>query len=255
MLVVVPTETALSKPKPYLALLVQDSGGFVTPQFNFSRLPRIVLYSDGTMYTLSDVTTLQYPGAAVPTIRTKSAAGSVSRIFSAVYRTQLWNSKFNWGTPGVADVPNTDVTTKSSVRAKPQNVSIYALGITGPGLSKRQVVARKSAATLLNELQAFSNKYVYTKSVPTQWVSNRWAFQAREASYSDSFTNYHDWVGGTLNADVSCAVLSAQDSAELVALLPKINQATQFNSGGKAWDVTLRPLFPHETGCASLGYK
>ena len=241
------------KPKPYVALLVAESGGYVMPQYNFTRLPRIVVYSDGRMFAQSDVTTLQYPGPAVQTLRVKSV-GSTSKILSALYKTQLWNSKFDWGYPGVADVADTDVTSRVSSRLKPKKVSVYALSFTGPRLTKRQIKERKAATKLLDELQNFSNKYISTKSLPTPWTPERWAYQVSEAIAND-FTNYQDWVGGTITGQVNCAVLTPEESAKLTALLPQINQGTQFNSGGKAWDVALRPILPHETGCSSLGYK
>ena len=252
--IAVTSPQATSKPKPYVALVVGESGGFVMPEYNFSRLPRVVLYSDGRMFARSDVMTAQYPGPAVQTILTKSAGGSVSKIINAVYNAKLGDSTFKWGYPGVADVNNTDVYSKVSAKAKAKQVSVYAISFTGPGLTKKQVSARTKASVLLNDLQAFSNKYVLTKSLPTSWVSNRWAYQVSEGT-SNEFTTIQDWVGNPLTDRVSCAVLSADASKQLVTLLPSINQETLFRSNDKLWKVTLRPLFPHETGCASLGYK
>ena len=202
--------------KPYVALLVQESGGFVPPQYNFTRLPRIVLYSDGRMFTRSDVTTMQYPGPAVQTIKMKSAAGSVPRILGAVYKTQLWNAKYNWGMPGIADVQNTDVVSQASSRVKPRSVSVYALSFTGPGLTQKQASARNVASKLLDELQRYSNKYVFTKSLPTTWTSDRWAYQVSEATPMQD-SNTQDWVGPVLNGALNCAVLSKTDSAKIDA--------------------------------------
>ena len=245
--------TAKSISRPYVSLVIGESGGYVMPQYNFTRLPRIVLYSDGRMYTRSDVATQQYPGPAVQTIMQKSAAGSVANIMKAITKAKLTDPKFDWGVPGVADVSNTDIYSKASANAKAKRVSVYAIEFTNPNLTKKQSAARKNASKLITDLQNFSNKYVYTKSLPTPWVSNRWAYQVNEGVQND-YTTIKDWVGEELTGVVKCAVLDASASGKLVALLPEINQETLFSSGGKLWKVSLRPLFPHETGCKSLGY-
>lgn len=250
---VIPSQAA-SKSKPFPVLIVEESGGFVPVEYNFSRLPRVVLYSDGRMFARSDIYTQQYPGPAVQTILTKQVGNSITLIQRAFNGTKLWNPKYNWGFPWIADVPNTDVTSQIAAGVAPTRVSVYALQFTGPGLTTSQIRERQLASKLLDDLQAFSNKYVMTKSLPTSWISDRWVYQVREA-YPNELANTQKWFGPTITGPVSCSALSPTDTSKLIALLPKINQATQFEFANKLWTVTFRPLLPHESGCKALGYK
>ena len=243
--------TAAGKPRTFPMLVVSESGGFVPVEYNFTRLPKIVLLSDGRMITRSEIYPAVYPGPAVQTLLVKNVGNSIPRIASALKGTQLVNPKFDWGFPGVADVTNTDVTSKFQSQVRATSVSVYALDFPGFGLTDQQAKERKRASKLLNDLQAFSNKYIFTKSLPTVWISDRWAYQVREAVPNELSTT-RNWFGSALTKPVACAMFTKTETAILLKQLSKINQATVFKSGGKLWSVALRPLLPHETGCSSL---
>ena len=247
------TSNSQAKPRTYVVALATTSGGFVAPEYNFSRLPMFVIYSNGQMISTSQVVTQQYPGPAIPTLLTKNVSFDLRRIVNALEASQLTDPKFDWGIPSVADVPNTDVLTQLSAKKRSAKVSVYALGMTGPNLKKSQVKARKKASQLLDDLQSFSNKYIWTKTSPTTWTPTKYLYQVRSAEPTE-YSNTLDWVGDSITKDVTCAVLPTKDSAQITNLGSKINQETIWNSGGKTWRVTLRPLLPHETGCKSIGY-
>ena len=247
------TSSSYAKPRTYVVALATTSGGFVAPEYNFSRLPMFVIYSNGQMISTSQVVTQQYPGRAIPTLSTKNVNFDLKRIINALEASNLTDPKFDWGIPSVADVPNTDVLTQLSAKKRSAKVSVYALGMTGPGLKKSQVKARKKASQLLDDLQGFSNKYIWSKSVQSTWTPTKYLYQVRSAEPTE-FSNTLDWVGDSLTKDVTCAVLSAKDSAQITTLASKITQETIWDSGGQTWHVTLRPLLPHETGCKSIGY-
>ena len=233
--------------------MASTTGGFVMPSYNFTRVPNFVIYSDGRMISTAEVTTLQYPYPALPSLRTKFVNGDLKRIIGALEASKLTDPKFDWGHPNVADVPNTEVFTQLSAKKRSEQVSVYALGMSGPGISKQQAKYRKKASAVLEQIQSFSNKYIWTKSMPTIWTPLRYAYQISQGEPNE-YTNTQDWVGPEINAETNCAVLSNADSTKITKMTSDINNETLWNSGGKTWRVSLRPLFPHESNCKSIGY-
>ena len=242
--------TAAPITQTYPVLSVSQSGGFVPVEWAHMRTPEAVLYSDGTLLATSLVTTMIYPGPAAPTILRKVAPGSIGRILSAADDAKLTDPQFDWGIPGVTDAPNTDVTSQRSPLGRTTFVSVYALGINGRGLTRSQVGARAAADGFVSSLTSFSGTLIPTKSRPTAWVSPRWAYWATPAE-PDRFSVVRRWFGAKpLQTSVVCVDFTTAENRTLVSLLPKLNQASRWQSGGKTWQLRLRPLFPHETGCA-----
>ena len=247
------TQTSASKPSTYVVALVKSTGGFVPPAYNFTRVPNFVIYSDGRMISTAEVTTEQYPYPVLPVFRTKFVNGDLKRIISALQASKLTDPKFDWGYPGVADVPNTDVFTQMSAQKRSSLVSVYALGFSGPDVTKSQSKYRKKASQLLTDLQGFSNKYIWTKSLPTTWVPSQYAYLASEAEPTQLSVT-RDWVGPKISTNASCTVLTKSESAEITKLGNSINNESLWSSDGKTWRVSLRPLLPHESNCKSIGY-
>ncbi|MBU6213321.1 MAG: hypothetical protein KGP01_02570 [Actinomycetales bacterium] len=237
--------------QPYVVLSVSQSGGFVPMEWAHMRTPQAVLYSDGTLLATSLVTTAIYPGPAAPTVLRKVAPGSIQLILAAADAAKVTDPKFDWGIPGVADVPSTDFISQRAPKGPTTFVSVYALGMTGPGLTRTQVAARKAAAGLVSDLTSFSGTLIPTKSMPTRWVSPRWAFWATPAQ-ADEFSVVRRWFGAKpLRESTTCVDFTTTENRTLVSLLPKLNQASRWLSDGKTWQLRLRPLFPHEAGCAA----
>ena len=238
---------------PYAVLVIEDSGGFMPPSWAMRRTPRVAIYSDGTIYATSQAQTLQYPGPAAPGIRRKAGA-SIMRILAAAEAAKVTDPTFDWGLPGIADAPSTVFKIQRSARGPVVRVDIYALGIDGFGLTKEQTAARTLAAALADRLQSFDNQLVPTKSMPTTWTSTRWAYSA-EPMARDGFSVVRPWISKkALSTTPMCNELTVAENRAIVALLPKLNQASRWTSDKRLWNVNLRPLFPHESGCGSLEY-
>ena len=249
---VTPATMATAAGSPYVVLSISQSGGFVPMSWASMRTPLAVLYSDGTLLAAAQATTLQYPGPAAPTILRKVSGMSLPRILAAADAAKVTNPKFDWGFPGVADVPSTDFVTQRSSKGPSTLVSVYALGFTGPNLTRDQASARAAANSFADKVQSFDGTLVPTKSMPTQWISTRWSYWAMPAS-TDEFSTVRTWFGAKpLKESMTCADMTATENRQLVALLPKLNQASRWRSGGRIWQLQLRPLFPHETGCAAV---
>lgn len=246
-------QVSASKPRTYVVAMAKTTGGFVMESYQFTRVPNFVIYSDGRMISTSQIQTQQWPGRALPSLQTKIVNFDMQRIVAALEASKLTDPKFDWGYPYVADVPNTEVLTQLSAKKRSSQVSVYALGMSGPGISKQQAKYRKKASAVLEQIQSFSNKYIWSKSMPAPWDPVRYAYQIRQGEATE-FTNTQEWVGPVITAETNCSILSRADSAKITEMAGEINTETLWNSDGKTWRVSLRPLFPHESNCKSIGY-
>ena len=244
-------QTASAAPAPYLMLQVRLTGGFVPQQWLFNRVPTVAVYSDGNVYSSNVVTTMNYPGPAAPQLLRKMAKADLTRIMQAAATAKVTDSKFDFGMPPVADAPDTEITWRLSQGGPTFTRSIYALGIDGFGLREDQVTARQQAQKFIDDLSSFSGTLIRTKSMPTPWVSSRWVYQA-EPSLPDPMSVVRNWVGPTLTKPVMCGELTSSQNSRLRALMPKLNQASRWLSNKQIWQVRLRPLLPHETGCDDI---
>ena len=241
----------------FLVLSVRDVGGFVPQQYLFDRLPTVAVYSDGTVLSSRTVQTAIYPGPAAiypgpaaPTIVRKISAAAVPRILNAAMKAGATNPKFDFGYPSVADVTSTEIVSRASRGAPTTKLFIYALNFTF-GLTKSQIAARNDVAKFVDDVANMSGTLIWTKNLPSPWVSTRWAYAATQAQ-PDSFSVTRPWFGAPLKSSVSCALFTSTENAKLRSLLPLLNQASRWTSAGKTWQVRLRPLFPHENSCGDF---
>jgi len=238
---------------PFVMLSVRQTGGYAPAQTLVMRTPQAVLYGDGALLVTSQGSASGYPGPAAPTILRKSVSSSVKQILAAADAAKVTDPGFNWGFPNVADAPDTEFVVQRSAKAPVVRVSVYALGIAGPDLTKAQVSARAVAVDFVQKLQSFSSPMVAASAKPVRWVSPRWVAWATPAS-ANQYSVIRQWFGAKqLSAAAGCVDLTSAETRKLVSALPQLNAASRWLSGGKTWQVQLRPLFPHESGCSDLG--
>lgn len=237
---------------PFVTLGVRQTGGFISAQAQAMRTPLAVLYSDGTLLVTQPAVNGGYPSAAAPTILRKSASGAIKPVLAAADAAKVTDPKFDWGFPNVADAPDTEFVSQRSARGPVVRVSVYGLGITGPDLNRTQVAARSAASEFVQTLQSMDSSLVPATSKPVRWNSPRWVVWATVAS-ANQYSVIRQWFGSKpLSAAAGCVELNAGESKRLVGLLPQLNTASRWLSGGKTWQVQYRPLFPHEAGCSAL---
>ncbi|MFI9639849.1 hypothetical protein ACIG87_07235 [Micromonospora sp. NPDC051925] len=236
-------------------LRIDYTGGFVTPETTVTRLPGVSVYGDGRVITPGP-TTLMYPGPALPNIQVRTiSAAEVTKLVEQA-RAAGVGSAVDVGTPSITDVATTRFTIRGPVGT--EQLEVYALGeATGPqaGLTAAQQAAR-------DKLRAFADKLTDPAGAATQpyqptaiaavarpWVATpETAKQARVA-----------WPGPALpgtslgeGLDLGCVTVTGAAVQQVLDAAGKANTATPWTSGGKRWSVTLRPLLPDETDCASL---
>ena len=238
---------------PYVTLSVRQTGGYLPERALIMRTPQAVLYSDGALLVTSPAQASGSPGPAAPLILRKSVSSSVKGILAAADAAKVTDPTFNWGFPNVADAPDTEFIVQRSPKAAVVTVSVYALGVAGPDLTKVQVAARAAAGDFVQKLQSFSSPIVAASAKPVRWVSPRWVVWAAPAS-ANQYSVIRQWFGAKqLSATAGCVDLTSAENRKLVSALPQLNAASRWLSGGKTWQVQFRPLFPHESGCRDLG--
>jgi hypothetical protein len=242
---------ATTPPSRYVSLLIQETGGYTTQEWAFSRTPS-VLYSDGLLIVPQRIQTTQYPGQFVTGFQQKRELASVPRFLAAAQKLHLTDPKFNWGTTWIVDAPDTTFVTQISPKAPQTRMSIYALGFDQDATPKSKLDARRAASKFKDKVESFSSEFMWTKSRPTIWKPTKWLYMAAQ-SQTDPQMNLHKWVGSRpLRWTQYCMKMTEAENAKFNALLPKLNSASRFSSNGSIWRVTVRPLFPHETGCQSI---
>jgi hypothetical protein len=242
---------AAAPPSRYVSLLIQDTGGYTPVDYAFARTPT-VLYSDGLLIVPSKIHTLQSPGQFVETFRQKRGLAAVPRILAAAEKIHLTDPKFDWGMPWIVDVPDTMFVTQISPKAPQTKLSIYALGFDEDVMPKSKAEARRAASSFRDKIESFSSGFFFSKSKPTVWKPTKWLYMANE-SQTDAYTKTYKWFGAKpLEFNAYCREMTSLENSKLNALLPKLNSSSRFSSNGRIWRITVRPLFPHETGCQSI---
>ena len=145
-----PATVFASEVKAHVVIAVEHVGGFVAPSFRSARLPDVVLYSDGRVFS------------------EHSASGSVKEMFQGSVRASVLRSELaiftkaikmptgGWGIPGVSDIPSTQVMVEQS--HKKSLAVVYALGFTSGSLSKEAISARAYLSNAISQLILLAGK-------------------------------------------------------------------------------------------------
>ncbi|MGV9979982.1 hypothetical protein ACWDUH_20125 [Micromonospora wenchangensis] len=252
---IAPDAAPTSLPANVPVLRIDQTGGFVRPETNVTRLPSVSVYADGRVITQGP-TVLSYPGPALPNVQVRTISKAEVAKLVEQARAAGVGSAVDVGTPKITDVTTTRFTIRETVGS--EQLEVYALGeATGPeaGLTPAQQAARE-------KLRTFADKLTDPGSAATQpyqptaiaAVAGPWVATPETAKQPRM-----EWPGPVLpgaslgeGLDLGCVTVTGAAVQQLIATAGKANAATPWTSGGKPWTVTLRPLLPDETDCASL---
>ncbi|TQS46957.1 hypothetical protein [Cryptosporangium phraense] len=243
-------------PSDDLVLRAEYTGGFVPPQFTYSRLPTVSVYADGRVITEGPQITI-YPGPALPNVlvRTISRA-SIDRLVASARQAGV-GKPFDYGTPGVADVPTTRFTLVDG--GKRSTSEVYALGTNDEWdrqLAAAQRAARARMRTLfstLTDVRGTGEDRPYRPDAVATIV------RAYTPGGEGRPQPARAWRGAPLPgpvvgpADLHCLTATGAVADRVLADAAEANTETPWTSGGRQWSLTFRPLLPDESGCGSLG--
>jgi putative hemolysin len=148
-----------SVPSPKAIVTIGMQGGFVAPSWQASRLPQLVVYSNGVVYA-------ENPKPAHGYVREMLLArvtASVASGFAAQIYGLTQTPRGGWGMPPVADVPDTTIAVTSAGHNR--KLAVFALNFTGPNLPAAQASARTKLSAAISKFQASATKLAHGVSL------------------------------------------------------------------------------------------
>lgn len=242
-----------------LVLQVAHTGGFVMPPTTFARLPLVSVYADGRVITEGPVIAI-HPAPALPNLQV--AQLDPARVQDLVQRAldAGVGQDLDYGMPPVADVPSTRFTVVTDDGTEVTEVYALQEGLfpepDAAGLTEEQVAARAGLQDLLEDLTAAGSP---TESYEPDAVA---AVVTPYVEADDAAPEQPEvaWPGPPLPGepldeplDISCVTARGEAAQAVLEAAASANAATPWTSDdGTRWSLLLRPLLPHETGCADL---
>jgi len=262
-----PSPSAAPSPAPStgsatLLLKVTSEGGFINPAANLAALPSVAVYADGRILTPGPVDAI-YPGPLMPpvTVRDVGSRGAAA-ILAAIRDAGL--DKPASGGPGIPGDSGTNVFTVVVDGAT--ITSRFAGGQAGqPGGPVASAGDERAAAMalldrLLDPAETWGSPAAQeTAYVPTGYL----VFVAPGGPASDPQASQSPvaWPLATPLADFGApaaadrgiaglrqGTLLGADAAVVGPILQRATTLTAFTSGGSAFTLSVRPLFPDEIG-------
>ncbi|MFI7540432.1 hypothetical protein [Actinoplanes sp. NPDC049599] len=247
-------------PEDALVLRVSSAGGFVPPHLLLGRLPETSVYADGRVIFNGPVPAV-YPGPALPNLQwgTLSPANLRQLLDKAVAAGVKPGTDF--GQPGVADAPTTEVTVvtadgKRTVGA----VALREARPDDPQLTKAQQQARKKLRAFVDQLGDLTTAMMTGEPQPYRPVAlaaiaQPWVDPGDPTGRPRSVP----WPGPALpgeklspTVDPTCVVATGAQLDAVLAAAADATANTPWVWENASWSVLLRPLLPEETGCADL---
>jgi hypothetical protein len=243
-----------------LVLEVTHVGGFTTPEALAARVPLVAVYGDGRVVAPGAQIEV-YPPPALPPLQVwrLDAEGVQTVVDRAV--TAGVTGTADLGRPPVADVPATRFTLVTDQGTAVRDVEALFELPGDSGLTPEQQAAR---GELLGLLELLSSPEPLGATGPEPFeptavaaVVTPWtpppdpALEQPEAAWPGPALPGEPLRGGL---GLSCVVARGEEAGAVLAAAASATTLTPWVAGdGSRWTLTLRPLLPHETGCADLG--
>ncbi len=241
-----------------LVLRVRQEGGFVPPERIVGRIPDVSVYADGRMITQGPQIAV-YPGPALPNLQVRQLdAAAVDKLLDDAAAAGV-RSGSDLGTPGVADAPTTRIdVVRDGATATVSAVALREAMADDPQLTAEQRAARAKLTAFLarlDEMAAGPGSQPYAAATVA-------ALAQPYSPPDDGLPKQPEpvaWPGPALpgeylnpNVKIGCVAASGPERDAILAAAKDAGQNTPWESGGKEYTVTFRPLLPDETGCADL---
>jgi hypothetical protein len=243
-----------------LVLLVEHVGGFVTPEMLAGRLPLVAVYADGRVLAQGPVPAI-YPGPALPNLQVwQLDADGVRTVVDRAVAAGVPETG-DLGSPPVADAPATRFTLVTEEGTSVREVqALFELPDDG-GLTPEQRAVRGELMGLIDVLS--SPDASLGAAGPESYRPTAVAALATEYSAApepELVQPEAPWPGPALPGEwleerlgLSCVVARGAQADAVLEAAGRANALTPWLAGdGSRWALTLRPLLPHESGCADL---
>ena len=243
-----------------LVLSVEHVGGFTTPEELAARVPLVAVYGDGRVVAPGAQIEV-YPPPALPPLQVwRLDADGVQTVVERAVAAGVTGSG-DLGTPPVADAPATRFTLITDERTAVREVEALFELPGDVGLTPEQQATRGELIGLLDVLTSpeavgATGPEPYAAEAVAAVVAP-WTPPADEALRQPGVP----WPGPALPGEplpggvgLSCVTARGAEAGAVLAAAAGATTLTPWVAGDDTrWSLRLRPLLPHETGCADLG--
>ncbi|MGY2084643.1 hypothetical protein [Blastococcus sp. SYSU DS0539] len=246
-----------------VVLQVLETGGYTTPAMLTGRVPTVTVYSDGRVITDGPVPAI-WPAPALPDLQQYLLDdGGTRELVDRALAAGVAETG-DLGAPPVADVTSTRFVLRTDGETVTRDA--YALGIGSPpgadgryGLTEEQIAARQRLLALVDELRDPATVLGADRVTgPEPYRPEAVAALVTPYVEVEPVQPEHPWPGPELPGEpvapgVACVTAEGAAAQAVLDAAASAGSATPWTSrDGSRWSVQLRPLLPHESGCADL---
>ena len=242
-----------------LILRIATGGGLVPPGYLLTSMPQFALYGDGRIIVPGPVAEI-YPGPLLPNLLVlRVTPAEIQTILAAADRAGLLGPDASYNATGIADAGTTVFTI--NVGGATHTVSAYALMADVKSDNAADDAARARLLGFNNQtsnLDAFLGREVgYVEA----YVPTGMRVFTRKAETVDAAEPSRQQLAWPLSIDpatagqpttvpdTSCVLLTGTDLATFTTVAKTANTATLWTYGTVHYSVSVRPLYPDESGC------
>jgi hypothetical protein len=248
-----------------LVVRIENGGGFVPPTYQVRQLPWLSIYGDGRVMVPGPQIEI-YPGPAVPNVVTfRISEEGLQKVLEEALAAGLLGADAHYDYPGIADAGTTTFTVVAG--GKRHVVSAYALSEGGAMDSQLDPETLRARTALLKfqeralDLRSWLGAAVIEPESAYRFAALRIFVAPPQPADQDLQPSFLNWPLATPLAsfgapvvapslgDARCAVVSGDELATLLPAVQSSNELTLWRSGGKEYQLILRPLLPDESGC------
>jgi hypothetical protein len=247
-----------------LVVRIENGGGFVAPTYQLRQLPWLSIYGDGSVMVLGPQIEI-YPGPALPNVVTfRISEEGLQKVLEEALAAGLLGADAQYQYPSIADAGTTTFTVVAG--GKRHVVSAYALSEGGAMDSQVDPETLRARTALLAfqeralDLRSWLGPAVIEPESAYRFEALRIFVAAAQPADQGIEPGFVDWplatplasfgdlVVGNLG-DTRCAAVTGANLAKLLPAVQNSNELTVWRSGGKSYQLVLRPLLPDESGC------
>jgi hypothetical protein len=252
--------TVTADPKAPI-LKITNSGGLTPPGYQFTAVPIFALYGDGRVIVRGTVDAM-YPGPLLPNLRElRVTPDDIQEILTAADAAGLLGPNASYEQPGIADAET--VVFRTTADGATHVVDAYALsegvgGPAGPDEAARTKL-RDFEAKILN-LAGLLGRAINDASY--QPTSMRVFAQVAPVTTESGLTPQElVWpiaqdpaTAGqpSIVPSVRCIAIDGEDLASFMEAAQTAGSNTVWTAHSGRYSVTVRPLYPDESGCPSM---
>jgi hypothetical protein len=242
-----------------LILQIAGEGGLINPSFQLTVTPLLALYGDGRVIVRGPTSQVS-PGPLLPNLRQKHVTGAeIQEIMAAADSAGRLGPTVSYDSGGVMDAGTT--TFRTTVGGITHLVSAGALGAGDGTMVSPDSAARAKLLHFENSMNDLSRMLGRTVADDGAYQPAGFDVFSSEAAQPDATQPVVTWplasdpgtAGSTTLVDgVRCLAVKGADLAAFVGVAQTAPLGTIWKAPSGEYNVSVRPLYPEESGCAAV---